>query len=138
MLFILNKQNKQASKRNNFITACICRLNLHEVQVLSDLADSPKQIITGLAMQATVATVTELVVLSSAVSFMTELKLIYKVDCHYLVRSHYFVLIVFVYFMKLQMKFRVISRIPFHVSNSANSATSATFLRSQKITGPTV
>ena len=74
--------------------------------MLSDLADSPKQIITGLAMQATVATVTELVVLSSAVSFMTELKLIYKVDCHYLVRSHYFVLIVFVYFMKLQMKFR--------------------------------
>ena len=30
----------------------------------------------------------------------------YKVDCHYLVRAHHLVLIVFVYFMKLQMKFR--------------------------------
>ena len=59
------------------MTDCICRLNLHEVQALSDLSDSQKQIITGrnvvpvgLAMQATVATVTELVVLSSAVSFI--------------------------------------------------------------------
>ena len=61
------------------MTACICRLNLHEVQALSDLADSQKQIITGrnvvpvgLAMQATVATVTELVVLSSAMSFIRQ------------------------------------------------------------------
>ena len=59
------------------MTACICRLNLHEA--LSELADSQKQIITGrnvvpvgLAMQATVATVTELVVLSLAVSFVRQ------------------------------------------------------------------
>ena len=30
----------------------------------------------------------------------------YKIDCHYLVRAHYLVLIVFVYFMKLQMELR--------------------------------
>ena len=61
------------------MTACICTLNLPEVQALSVLADSQKQIITGrnvvlagLAMQATVATVTEPVVLSSAVSFIRQ------------------------------------------------------------------
>ena len=61
------------------MTACICRLNLQEVQALPYLADSQKQIITrrnvvpvGLAMQATVATVTELVVLSLAVSFIRQ------------------------------------------------------------------
>ena len=88
---------------------------------LSDLADSQKQIITGmypvpvgLAMQATVATVTGSVSQWQSQWFWFEFgrefyknELIqFKVDCHYLVRAHYLVLIVFVYFMKLQMKFR--------------------------------
>ncbi len=90
-------------------------------------------------MQATptVATVTELVVLSSAMSFIRQNQYNYIVDCQCLVRAHDFVWIVFVYFMKITNEipwFRVISRIPFQVGNSANSAS---FPRSRKITGPT-
>ena len=52
-------------------------------------------------MQATAATVTELVVLSSVMSFIRQNQYNYIVDCQCLVRAHDFVWIVFVYFMKI-------------------------------------
>ena len=53
----------------------------------------------------------------------------YKVDCHYLIRAHYLVLIVFVYFMKLQMKF--CDSPSFHGFRFKSAIP-----RSRKITGP--
>ena len=114
---------------------------------LSDLADSQKQIITGmypvlvgLAMQATVGTVTssvsqwfwlefgrefyknELIQIQSWLSLFGTCTL-FSIDC-----------ICLFYEITNEIPwFRVISRIPFQVGNSANSAS---FPRSRKITGP--
>ena len=115
---------------------------------LSDLADSQKQIITGmypvvpvgLVMQATVATVTGSVSQCQWFEFGREF---YKTEWIQLqswlslfgtCTSFSIDCICLFYEITNEIPwFRVISRIPFQVGNSANSAS---FPRSRKITGP--